>query len=744
MKRVMRTRFIALSTLAATIVALFSCNKVENEAISTNEKTGESFEIVANTIDTKTVNDGVHTTWSSTDQINVIHAVHGETTYVHDGAFTAKGAGASVGFTGTLADALSSGNTYDWFAFYPYVSGFSAPDGTKFITIPYTQTQSAKSSSAHLCGQNCPIGGSVKDVAYDAQPVIAMSNLVSVVKIVVTNGTSSDISVNRVVFKAPTQIVGKFNLDLTGASPVLSNNDGSTSATLDITTPGTIAAGSTGEYYLSIKPFELGSSQTLTIEVATNKGIKTKTSSALGYAVSFDAGEITTFNFNYDVESAILSTDSESVVVGFETSEGFTASVSYNNTSEKSQGTRAWAVVSGSAINSAAKITGDQSMLIRDYTANENPAYVRTYYRLSSVKEIIFKAKNTSDGYKLKLSYSTDCGFNWTDATTFDLTSSAAEYKYTFPSNILNASYKFTMVFPATRVDKKDIIIDDVTFSKTALLPNVTVTTTAATNATTAAGTTATLNGTFDLVYGAELANLTEIGFEYKVNAPGDYTTQALASNPAAVGSYSLNVTGLTTNTEYTYHAYAIYNGGAKVTGSDLTFTPIAATVYTMTIDANSGSGTKNVHWTTDNTTLTYGTVDTNPVSWTTTVTWNDTANMGGNTSQVQIGKGDKSGVRYSPSTITISSDDFAGKKILSASLTGFYQTNATTNLTITAGTTDILSSEALVKGTATKYTSDGSPVTLSAGQNVVFTLNTADASGSVVIQAIEVVYVNP
>lgn len=743
----MKTRIITLCAFAAISIALLSCNKVEADSVSEKEITeitDNSFEIVANTMDTKTVNDGVHTTWASTDQINVIHAVHGETTYVHDGAFTAKEAGVSVGFTGTLASALSSENTYDWFAFYPYVSGFSAPDGSKYITIPYTQTQSTKSSSAHLSGQNCPIGGSVKDVAYDAQPVIAMSNLVSVVKIVVTNGTSSDISVNRVMFKAPVQIVGRFNLNLTGASPVLSNNEGSTSATLDITTPGTIAAGSTGEYYLSIKPFVLGSTQTLTLEVATNKGIKTKTSTALGSTFSFDAGEITTFNFNYDVESAILSTDSESVVVGFESSEGFSASSSYNNTEEKSQGTRAWAVVNGSAINSSAKITGDQSMLIRDYTANENPAYVRTYYRLSSVKEVIFKAKNTSDGYKLKLSYSTDCGFNWTDATTFNLTSSAAEYKYTFPSNVVNASFKFTMVFPETRVDKKDIIIDDVTFSKTALLPNVTVTTTAATNTTTALGTTATLNGTFDLVYGAELANLTEVGFEYKVNAAGDYTTQALASNPAAVGAYSLNITGLTTNTEYTYHAYGIYDGGAKVVGSDLTFTPIAATVYTMTIDGNEGSGTKNVHWTTANTTLNYGTVDENAVSWSTSVTWNSQSNMGGNTSQVQIGKGDSKSVRYSPSTITISSDDFAGKKILSASLTGFYQTNATTNLTITAGITNILSSEALVKGTATKYTSDGAPVTLTTGQNIVFTLNTTDASGSVVIQAIEVVYVNP
>ena len=741
----MKTKFFTISAFMTAVAMLFSCNKVETEIVVEPSKDGEPFEIIASSIDTKTANDGVHTTWLSTDQINLIHCVHGGDTYTHDGAFTAKEAGASVGFTGTLASALSSESNYDWYAFYPYISGFSAPDGTKYITLPSTQTQSTKSSSAHLSGANCPIGGSVKDVAYDAKPVLVMKNLVSVIKVVVTNGTESNIGVSRIAFTAPEQIVGRLNLNLTGVSPVLTNNSGSSTAVLEVTNPGTIAPGATGEYYISVKPFTLGSSQTLTLEVTTNKGIKSKTSTAKGSAFYFDAGEITTLNFNYNVESSVLSTDSDPVVVGFESGEGFTASSSYSNTYEKSQGTNAWGIVNGSAISSAAKITGGQSMLIRDYTDNENPAYVKTYFRLSSVKEVILKAKNTSDGYKLKLSYSTDCGFTWTDATTFDLTSSAVEYKYTFPSNVLNAAFKFTMVFPATRADKKDIIIDDISFSKTAVLPNVTVTTTAATDVASPAGTTATLNGSFDLVYGAVIGSLTEVGFEYKVNAAGDYTTQAVSPKPDATGAYSLDVTGLTAGTEYTYHAYGIYDSGDKVTGADLTFTPIAATVYSMTIDAKSATGVNNVHWETANTTLSYGTVGSTPVEWTTTVTWNSNQNMTGTTTQVQIGKNDdKSGNRYSPSSITISSEAFAGKKILSASLTGYYQGNAATSLTITAGTTDMLTNEALVKGTSTTYTTTSEPVTLTAGQSVTFSLSTGNVSGSIVLSAIQVLYVNP
>lgn len=738
----MKTRFITISAFMAAVVTLFSCNRIETEVVVEQSKGGEPFEIIASNIDTKTVNDGVHTTWASTDQINLIHRVHDGATFVHDGAFTAKAAGASVGFTGTLASSLSSESTYDWYAFYPYVSGFSAPDGTKFITIPSTQTQSTKSSSAHLSGANCPIGGSVKDVAYDEKPVLVMSNLVSVIKVVVSNGTASNIGVSRIAFTAPVQIVGKVNLDLTGASPSLSDNSGSSTAVLEVTSPGTIAPGETGEYFISVKPFTLGGSQTLTIDVTTNKGIKSKTSTAKGSDFSFDAGEITTFNFNYNVESSVLSTVSDPVVVGFESAEGFTASSSYSNTYEKSQGTNAWGIVNGSAISTAAKITGSQSMLIRDYTANDNPAYVRTYFRLSSVKEVLFKAKNTSDGYKLKLSYSTDCGFTWTDANTFDLTSSAAEYKYTFAENVENVAFKFTMVFPATRVDKKDIIIDDVSFSKTALEPNVTVSTAAATDVASVAGTSATLNGSFDLVYGATLGNLTEVGFEYKVNAAGDYTTQAVTPTPDAVGAYSLEVTGLTANTEYTYHAYGIYNGGTKVTSADQTFTPIVATLYSMTIGGSAGA---NVTWSDANTTLSYGKVGETDVEWTTAVTWNSSNNyMGGIGSQVQIGKNDASGKRYSPSTISISSSAFEGKKILSATLYGFYQKNLTTNITITAGTTTMLTSTALVKGTSTPYATTADPVTLSTGQTISFNLASSDASGSVVISKIEVVYTNP
>ena len=368
---------------------------------------------------------------------------------------------------------------------------------------------------------------------------------------------------------------------------------------------------------------------------------------------------------------------------------------------------------------------------------------------MSSVRYISFKAmviENSSKKAGLKVYYSTDNRLTWTLADTKTLTTATASYDIDLGSVKNNVAFKFEEDLPASLPGSGNLqlYLDDINFSKTAAVPGIAMTTSAASDVISVAGTTATLNGVLTLVNGAVIGSLTEAGFYYKASGAGSFIKVPCDPAPAAEGAYTYNLTGLTAGTEYTYHAYGIYDSGDEVVGSDLTFTPIAATVYTMTIDGNSSTGTKNVHWTTDNTTLNYGTVGTNPVSWTTNVIWNDQSNMGGDGSKVQIGKGDKSGKRYSPSTITISSDDFAGKKILSASLTGFYQTNATTNLTITAGTTNILTNQALVKGTSTKYTSTGAPVTLSTGQNVVFTLNTTDASGSVVIQEIEVVYVNP
>ena len=745
----MNTKLFTFGAILLASAALFSCNKEQN--IDLNEqvdKTGIPFEIVAGTFETKTTNDGMATNWESTDKISVFHAEAGESTYINDGQFDAAAAGASVKFTGTL-DAELTADNYDWYAIYPYVAANTTPaniGSTGYITVGSLasgyQTQTGNGSKAHLAGSNYPVAGKAANVAKGSIPEIEMTQLTSVVAVEVTNSTSAAITVSDISFQGTESIVGTFYVNF-AASPIVFTQSGpsyvSNTAKLKVESGSSIAAGGKAIFYLAVKPFTAAAGSTITLSVNATNGVQSKTSAALGSAFSFVAGKIHKLSFSYT--KAIVSTASEAYTNGFESAtDGFTATTSYNNTSVKYQGAtgKEWGILSGSTSTTKA-INGTNSLLLRDYTANSFEPYGYTSFLLSSVKQVRFYAKTITAGYKVKLSTSTDL-VNWTDAETFALTTSAAEYSHTFAETISNAAIKLSVVLPASRTDKSDVIIDDITVSSAVLSPTVSVTTGEATDLTTATGTTATLNGTISLLYGATIGNLTEAGFYWKETSAGDGTYAKVTTSPTpTTTSYTFAKTGLTAGTSYTYKAYAVYDSGSEIFGEPVVFTPLAATTYTMTIDG-SASGSNDVHWTTDNTTLTHGTVGLTSVVWTTSITWAGTASMGGTKTQVQLGKKSSGGTDYYPSTVDISTTAFAGKKILSASLTGFCQTNEGPTLTITAGTTDMLKDEALVKTTSTTYTTTSSAVTLTAGQAITFHLESS-VSGSIVISKIQVVY---
>ena len=598
----MKTRIFTLGALAVAAAALFSCSK-EVELIQETSNVGETagipFEILVSSVDTKTVNSAYSTTWSATDKINLFHAEAGGTSYVNDGQFSASGAGSSVSFSGTLGGELTAAN-YDWYAIYPYTATNVTPANTSatgYVTIGSAyndyQTQTGNDSKAHLAGPKCPLIGKVTSVAKETQPSISMSQLTSVVAVEVTNGTSQAIVVKDVSFTGTEPIVGDFSVKFTSSPVVFTPRSAgyvSNVANLHVESGSSIAAGSKATFFIAIKPFTASAGSKITMMVDANNGRQSVTSSELGADFSFQAGQIHKVSFTYN--KAVVSTASEAFTTGFETSDGFTATTSYNNTVVKYQGLpNQWGIVSGSAISSSAKINGSQSMLMRDYSANGFAPYVFTSFKFSSVKEVRFYAKNTSADYKIKLSYSTDFE-NWTDANTFELTTSAVEYKHVFATAQTNIALKFTVVLPDTRVNKTDVIIDDVCVSATAFLPTIGVTTTAATDVATAAGTTATLNGSISLLYDAVIGDLDEAGFYYKTTAAGSYTKVTCSPKPAAAGAYSYALTGLTAGTEYIYYAYGVYDGGDEITGETQTFTTVSANKVVYTVTSTSAVST--------------------------------------------------------------------------------------------------------------------------------------------------------
>ncbi len=146
------------------------------------------------------------------------------------------------------------------------------------------------------------------------------------------------------------------------------------------------------------------------------------------------------------------------------------------------------------------------------------------------------------------------------------------------------------------------------------------------------------------------------------------------------------------------------------------------AGTYTMTIDSGTKNGENNVHWTANNSTLTW-----DDVSWNASYTGGKITNQN---KWIQIGSQDN------PSTqIVLTTTGFAGKTITSASLTGYCMSNEGPTLTITAGSATMLEDEPLEKqssGTTNPavYTTTSGPVSLDAGDALTFTINSTAHAG--------------
>lgn len=176
---------------------------------------------------------------------------------------------------------------------------------------------------------------------------------------------------------------------------------------------------------------------------------------------------------NSDVATATYAIVAPSVddtiiyYTGFEASEGFEASTTYNNTSIVFTGSEEaqWGTYYGTpSVNNF--ISGAQSMQMRWYTsATENLGYTFTNFDLNNVTHISFKAAN-SNGLKVKVSHSIDGGSTYSAGQTFDVTSQAQTFDYTVSETGENdyVRLKFSIVLPETTPNATSrLVIDEVT-----------------------------------------------------------------------------------------------------------------------------------------------------------------------------------------------------------------------------------------------------------------------------------------
>lgn len=294
----MKKNILSMSIIAAAALALFSCTEVTVEVDTVKSSEGVPFEILANPVITKTVNDGMTTTWKATDGINLFHAEATTTDYSSNDQFTIAAEDLTTGtFRGTLAEALDEEKSYDWYALFPYNEGITTPANTTYAVSfsGNNRTQQGYNSTAHLT--DLPLLGKANSVAATTMPSITMNNLAAVIKVVVTNNSGEGLTVTGVSITAPVKIVGGFIVDFHDPAN-LSYTDGAYSyntANLKINSGTVIANGGNAIFYIPVKPFSLGIGDDFTIKVNTYE----KTVS-MGSAFSFPAGKVTTLNFNYD------------------------------------------------------------------------------------------------------------------------------------------------------------------------------------------------------------------------------------------------------------------------------------------------------------------------------------------------------------------------------------------------------------------------------------------------------------
>ncbi len=425
----MKKIFASMGIALAATLSLSNCTK-QIEAPVTPEQDGTPFEVSA--LLTKTTNDNYGTKWAEGDGINVFHAEAGATTYTSDNKFTLSDATTGT-FKGTLTGTLDGAKTYDWYAFYPYDSHVTTPASTTsgYVTVGgKSQTQTGNSSTAHLCGEACPLYGVTTGVNASDIPAFTMKNLSSVICIEVTNDGTDDLTVSNIAFTSTEDIVGTYYIDFTGTTPAYKGSGTSyvsNTAKLAVTGGAAIASGNSAKFYIAIKPHTVASGSTLKLSV--NGYEKTTTVSK---ETVFEAGKIKTVKF-----SAVGTGEKVLIIDGTKlTSTATTAesTLTYDGIDVVfSKGAKSLAIQTGASNN----FSTEPAILI-----GKNGAYI---YNKTAIPGTITKFEIYSNkGASTKVSV----GVNFS-ATAISAYSASAANTYTATLSTADAIYDCTDKLPA-------------------------------------------------------------------------------------------------------------------------------------------------------------------------------------------------------------------------------------------------------------------------------------------------------
>ncbi len=529
----MKKFYTSLMALATLAMAFSSCTK-EVDTQKGEKATGEMKTITVQTgIGTRTTLDSNHENiiWSAGDKLSIFNDVDNanyEADYVAGGDLTVEVPAA----------------TEEIYAHYPYYDGNTKGPSEVSIFISNNQTQK---NPGELDGFYYPMVAK-GTVTADNKAIISLYPVASALALnIYHTGLSGEEKVKNVKVTpaaANTKFTGSQKTNLTGDSIKYTEAGSSNPITVTLTNPLTL--GNTkpadkqtfaGQIYVCLAKQSYAN---VKFEIETTKGVYTITSSD----TPFDCvnNDFVPVNINLNKASfagmTIVDTENADYSTGFESTEGFTAGTSYNNTNLAyfgPQNGNRWDTYYGT-VSTNDKLAGSQSMQMRWYaSAPGNLGYAETYFYVTKINCISFKAAATN-GLKIGLYYKTASADEWTLAQTYQPSAEAAEYAYYPASVIENAQIRFGIILPDTAPSStSNIRIDDVVISKTATDYSISVASDITHGSVAASATSARAGSTITLT----------------VTPDTDYILDRLTVKTA--GGQDVNLTTVTENEVYTF-----------------------------------------------------------------------------------------------------------------------------------------------------------------------------------------------
>lgn len=292
----MMKKLFALGWMLVAALTLTHCSKDE---VTTPAVDGEKFAFYANTGESRTTMEGLKTTWTANDAMNVWTA--SADGYTSHGEFKLTDA-ESGKFEGTLDASFSATAANDWYVIYPYskygLMPVNSTDKGTWMFVGHTSPiQEGNNSQAHLSGSSAPLYGIAKNVADSEAPVFQMHHLSTFVRIRLTNNTTAPFAVASIYMTSESgvELAGKYYLDITGSEVQYLPYQVNSEVTLTVNEGEEIAVGKDAEFYLPLAPIQFGANdEMLTLNIKTTEGATIVIEKTIPATTKFAAGKMYT------------------------------------------------------------------------------------------------------------------------------------------------------------------------------------------------------------------------------------------------------------------------------------------------------------------------------------------------------------------------------------------------------------------------------------------------------------------